>query len=162
MKIRSLDIALLVIRIALAAVFIAHGGQKLFGWFGGGGMTPVVGMTTKMGFPLPAFWAYLLAITEFFGGLSVLGGLLARLGALGIMISQLVAVAKIHIHNGFFTTTHGFEFNQCLIAIALAIVLAGPGLISLDAALHLWITRRKSRAQAVTKTEPVQTQDNKV
>ena len=123
------DVALLALRLALGAIFIAHGGQKLFGWWGGNGLEATVTGFAGMGIPAPL--AYLAAFTEFFGGLAVIVGVLSRLASLGLFVTMAVAVAKVHGANGFFLSDKGYEYNLALAAMALAIFLAGPGRIAL-------------------------------
>jgi putative oxidoreductase len=128
----STDWALLIIRLALATVFIAHGGQKVFGWFGGKGLDATVAGFGKMGIPAPL--AYVAAFTEFCGGVAMLVGLLSRIAGIGLSITMIVAVAMVHWKNGFFLdgpTGPGFEYNLALFALSLAIVIAGPGRIAL-------------------------------
>lgn len=107
------------------------------------------GFLGNMGFKPPLFWAFVLASSEFFGGLGVLVGLLTRLAALSILIGQVVAVAKVHGPHGLFLSDRGFEYNLSLIAIALALLLVGAGAISLDAAAKHWLARRKAGADVV-------------
>jgi len=132
----------LVIRVALGVVFVAHGGQKVFGWFGGHGLRATVTAFKGMGIPAPA--AAFAAFVELFGGLAVLLGLLARPAAVGLIVIMLVAIAKVHARHGFFLNFggtpgkgHGFEFNFVLIAMALSILIGGAGVLSLDRALWL-------------------------
>ncbi len=102
--------------------------------------------------PLPSFfpptvWAIIAAYGEFLGGISVFIGLLARLGALPIIATMLVAIANVHGANGFSMQTSdihkiGYEYNLNLIAESMLILIAGPGLISLDAVIFrrgLWV-----------------------
>lgn len=135
----------LVIRLALGAIFIAHGAQKLFGVFGGQGIDGVAEMTTGMGFRPAILWAWMLSLTEFFGGLAVLVGLLTRLAALGIFTVMAVAVATVHGRQGFFLPG-GFEFNLALMAMALSLVISGAGRISLDWYLRTWRDKGSLRA----------------
>jgi putative oxidoreductase len=128
------DGALLVLRLALAAVFIAHGGQKLFGLFGGPGLAGTVQFMGGMGIPAPL--AFLAVFTEFFGGLALIVGAFTRLASLGLFVTMLVATVKVHLANGFFLMTPGgkgvgYEYNMVLLAVTLALVLAGPGRIAL-------------------------------
>ena len=130
--VQPMDWALFLLRLGLGAVFIAHGGQKLFGWFGGHGLTATVAGFEKAGIPMPL--AYLVPITEFFGGLGLITGILARLSALGIGIVMLVAILKVHLANGFFMNWEratgkgeGFEYHILALVIALAVLLSGPG-----------------------------------
>lgn len=127
--ISAMDWSLLVLRLALAAIFIAHGGQKVFGWFGGQGLAETAQSFSKLGISAP--FAYLAAFTEFFGGVAVLIGALSRLASLGLAIVMLVAVYKVHWANGFFLSDQGFEYNLALFAMSLALILAGPGRLAL-------------------------------
>ena len=130
--------SLFVVRVALGAVFFAHGAQKVFGWFGGNGMRATVDAFRQyMGIPAAA--TVLAALIECFGGLAMLAGLLARPAALGLIGVMLVAIVKVHWRNGFFINFqnvpnrgHGYEFNFVLAAMALAILLGGAGRCSID------------------------------
>ena len=113
------DFALFSVRVGLAAVFMYHGGQKLFGWFGGKGLGglinaygPVVGS--------------LVGIGEFFGGLGLLVGVLTRFSAASLVLIMSGAIYFVHGKHGF-AGEGGYEFNFALITMALAIFLAGPG-----------------------------------
>ncbi|HKC23536.1 MAG TPA: DoxX family protein [Thermoanaerobaculia bacterium] len=130
---RGHDAALLVLRIALGVVFIAHGGQKLFGLFGGTGLHGFTPMIEKMG--MPPIVATLVAIGELFGGLGLLAGLLTRLAAIGPLLSMAGAIVLVHGKNGFFLPT-GFEYALTLLLVDVAVLFAGPGRYSLDALLH--------------------------
>ena len=129
------DIGLLVLRAVLGLIFMAHGSQKTFGWFGGPGPKGTAGFVGGMGFKPAWFWAALVAYGEFLGGVSVLLGLATPLGALLIVSSMTVAIAKVHWTKGFWLANGGYEFNLILIAAAVAVALVGPGSWSLD---HVW------------------------
>jgi len=126
--------SLLVVRLGLGVIFFAHGSQKVLGWFGGHGLGGTVKMFRGMGVPPAA--AVLVAFIEFLGGLGMIVGLLARPAAVGIIVIMLVAIAKVHGKHGFFLNL-GFEFNFALIAMALAILIGGAGILSLDRAIWL-------------------------
>lgn len=128
---RAADAALLILRLALGAIFFAHGAQKLLGWFGGHGPEGFVGGMAKMG--VPAVFAWLAIIAEFFGGLGLIAGVLARLSALGIIATMAVAIVKVHFANGFLNSPSGagYEYNTLIIASALVILMLGPGRFSL-------------------------------
>ena len=113
------DIALLVLRLAIAATFIGHGGQLLFGLFGGPGLE---GITSSQG----QVMGTLVAVGEFFGGLGMLLGLLTRFTALAQIVIMLGAIVKVHLPNGFFLPK-GYEYNVVLISIMVTILLLGPG-----------------------------------
>lgn len=126
--ISATDWALFVLRLALGVIFFAHGAQKVFGWFGGHGLAGTVSGFGQMGIPAPL--AYLAAFTELLGGLGMIFGVLSRLSGLGLAIIMVVAALKVHLPNGFFLngpSGSGFEYNLALFAMALAVLLAGPG-----------------------------------
>lgn len=114
------DFSLLSVRVGLGVVFIFHGGQKLFGLFGGSGMAKLV---ENFGPVL----GYLIAIGEFFGGLGLLVGLLTRFSAASIVVIMAGAIALVHGKNGFSLMNQGYEYNFALITMALAILFGGPG-----------------------------------
>lgn len=125
----NVDVALLVLRLALGTIFIAHGAQKLFGWFGGGGLGQTI--TAFQGMGIPPFLTVLVAIVEFFGGVAVLIGLLSRLASLALAVNMLVAMILVHAPNGFFLGEQpGIEFVLALFAMSVAVFTAGPGEIA--------------------------------
>lgn len=131
------DAVLAVIRIVLGAVFFAHGAQKAFGWFGGYGYSATMdAFTTKMHIPAPL--AFLAIMAEFLGGLGLIVGLLGRVGAFGIGMNMLVAIAMVHSRFGFFMNWtgqqkgEGFEYHLLALAIAIVVVIRGSGALSFD------------------------------
>jgi putative oxidoreductase len=133
----SNDYAITILRIVLGMVFFAHGAQKMLGWFGGYGFSGTMGFfTQQMGIPAPL--AFLAICAEFFGGLGLIVGFLARIAAIGIMCNMLVAVAMVHGRNGFFMNWsgnqkgEGFEYHLLAIAVLLAILVKGSGALSVD------------------------------
>ena len=136
--------SLLIVRVVLGVIFFAHGAQKLFGWFGGYGLKGTIGYF-QQALKIPAPLTVLCALTECFGGLAVLVGFLSRPAALGLAIVMLVAIAKVHIPNGFFINWslqqgkgHGYEMNLALIAMAAAVVVGGGGAVSVDRLINPW------------------------
>jgi putative oxidoreductase len=126
----------LPIRLALAAVMIAHGAQKVLGSFGGPGFDKFIGGTTPFGFMRPAWlWLAAAALSELVGGLFVGIGLLTRVGAFFIACVMLTAVVGVHWTGGFFAGTRGYEYPLSLLAMALALLIAGGGQASVDRAL---------------------------
>lgn len=129
---------LIFIRLALGIIFMAHGGQKLFGWAGGAGFEGTIQFfETTWGIPMPL--TILAMVTEFFGGLAVLLGCLTRLAALGLATVMGVAIYKIHYIHGFFLNWscspdrgHGIEFNLALLAMAATLLFSGAGNLSVD------------------------------
>jgi putative oxidoreductase len=128
---RQLGVALLVLRLALAAVFIVHGGQKLFIM----GFSGTAGMLMQMGIPGAGVIGPILAVVEPLAGVGVLLGLFTRLAGLAIACDMLGAILTVHIHNGFFVPM-GIEFvmMNCVTGVALAILGAGP--YSIDHAIE--------------------------
>jgi len=120
------------IRLVLGITFMAHGAQKLFGAFGGPGMAGTVGFFAGMGLKPALFWAWVVALAEFFGGLGILLGLLTGVASAVLIVDMLVAIAFVHGKNGFFAKAGGFEYNLSLIVMALSLILSGPGRLSLD------------------------------
>src|ERR1700753_2712760 len=94
------DLALTLVRLVLGVVFFAHGAQKLLGWFGGYGFHGTIGFFEHVGMPAPV--GFLIIITEFFGGLGLIVGLLTRIAALGIGVEMIGAIFLVHLPNGFF------------------------------------------------------------
>jgi putative oxidoreductase len=125
---RLQPLALLVMRVALGCIMIAHGSQKIFG-----GMSGFEKMLTGMG--VPWYMAYVVAAAEFGGGILVLAGFLTRLGALAIFCDMAVAIAKVHFKNGL-KGPGGYEFPLACAALAFALIFLGAGPISLDWAIR--------------------------
>ncbi len=127
------DLALLILRLAVGLTIAAHGAQKLFGWFGGPGMAGFTGWVENMNLRPGRLWAWASALAEFGGGLLLAMGFLTPLAAAIIIANMLMAVAKVHLAKGFWNTGGGYEYNLIIMAAALAIGLAGPGAYALDA-----------------------------
>ncbi|MGB6162396.1 MAG: DoxX family protein [Pseudonocardiaceae bacterium] len=132
------DVASLLLRVMIGVVFIAHGAQKLFGVFGGGGLDTAAKAMAGFGLRPGMFFAVLGGLAEFGGGLLLLLGLLTPLAGLIIVGDMVVAIAVSSGQDGFIALRGiGYEYNLVLIAIALALVIAGPGRLSLDCQLGL-------------------------
>jgi putative oxidoreductase len=129
------DIALLLLRLTVGLLFVGHGAQKLFGWFGGPGLNGAATMMERMGMRPARFWAWINALAEFGGGLLLTLGFLTPLAAAALVSVMVMAIIKVHGHNGLWNANRGYEFNLLLIAGALAIGLAGPGSLALGPAL---------------------------
>lgn len=121
---RLQPLALLVMRLALGVVMSAHGYQNTFRH-----LHEHVRMVTSLG--IPAWLGYISSFTELAGGILVLAGLLTRFAAFAICIDLLVAIWKLHWHNGL-TGERGYEFPLALIALGVGLIFFGGGPISLD------------------------------
>lgn len=126
----AVDVSLLVSRVIVGVVFAAHGAQKVFGAFGGIGLAE---MMNKMG----AVLGFLVSIGEFFGGLGIAVGFLARFSAASNIVIMLGAIAMVHGKNGFFLSDSGFEYNLALIGLLTPIMITGPGRYSIGRFLPL-------------------------
>lgn len=121
----AIDVALLIARVIVGVVFMMHGAQKLFGAFGGPGLSAVVQMMGPLG--------YLVAIGEFFGGLGLIVGFLSRFSAASLIVIMLGAIGMVHAQFGFFMNWtgsqagEGFEYHLLAIALLLVILIVGPG-----------------------------------
>jgi putative oxidoreductase len=136
----AIDVALLIARVIVGVVFVAHGAQKLFGAFGGPGLSAVVQMMGPLG--------YLVAIGEFFGGLGLIVGFLSRFSAASLIVIMLGAIGMVHGKFGLFMNWmgnqagEGFEYHLLAIAVLLVILIAGPGRYAVARVLPLpkWAT----------------------
>ncbi|HEU0264791.1 MAG TPA: DoxX family protein [Geobacterales bacterium] len=132
------SLSLLALRIPLGIIFIAHGSQKLFGLFGGGGLTQTIhDFEQQLG--IPPILTILAIVAEFGGGIGILLGILTRLSAIGLAIDMVVAIVKVHLANGLFLNFycvpnqgHGFEYNLALLGMAVYLALRGGGSLALD------------------------------
>lgn len=134
------DAAALLARLALGIVIFPHGAQKVLGWFGGYGLSGTMGyFTGTLG--IPAAFAVLAIAAEFLGSLGLVTGLLSRVAAFGIGVTMTVAVAMVHLPNGFFMNWtgqqkgEGFEYHVLAVALALLVMIRGGGKWSLDRAI---------------------------
>ncbi len=124
---RQISVGLAVLRVAVAAVFINHGRQKLFVY----GFAGVTGAFTQMGVPFPGIMGPLIGLLEFFGGIALLLGLLTRLLAVGFVCDMLGAIVLVQLKRGF----SAYELEFLLLGSSLALALTGAGRFSVDAFL---------------------------
>ncbi|MFI8608834.1 DoxX family protein [Pseudomonas sp. NPDC077649] len=124
-----------ILRIVAGITFAAHGAQKLFGWFGGYGLAGVAQWMESIGLTPGYLMALGAGSAEFFGGLALIVGLLARPAAAVLAVTMLVAIVTVHLQHGFFMSNNGYEFALALMAMSLAVVFEGAGKLSLDGQL---------------------------
>jgi putative oxidoreductase len=128
----TMDIALLILRLGVGLTLVGHGVQKLFGWFGGSGLTRLRQGFEKQGFRPVWPWVVLAIVGEVGGGLSVALGFLTPLGAAGILGAMAMATFKSHWKNGFWLNKGGYEYSLMLLIVSIALGLLGPGGYALD------------------------------
>ena len=159
-RIIAMSLGLVIIRIVLGLTFLAHGSQKLFGLFGGGGIAGFAGLldTMNLDFGNAVLMAYLVGWTEFLGGLLIFFGLLTRIAALGIGAIMVVAIGAVHWSYGFFAQDNGIEYPLMILAIALGLAFAGPGIYALDTAFTLKYMKPKEPVPKVEIGVPEVTQ----
>ncbi|MFG3228204.1 DoxX family protein [Kitasatospora sp. NPDC048194] len=125
------DLGLLALRSAVGGVLIAHGTQKLFGWFGGGGLEGTTQAMDHMGFHPARESAIAAGLGEAGGGALLVAGL-ATPAAGAVVAGTMAGAVSVHAPAGFFAMSGGYEYPAFLGATGLAIGLAGPGRYSLD------------------------------
>lgn len=121
------SIAVLVLRMVLGIIFLSHGLQKVFGVFGGSGITPTVDMLDKAGFMYPFFWAWVFAVVETVSGLFLTLGIMPRLSSGLIALLVLFVIIKIHGPNGFFASKGGYEYDLLVLAVCVNFMASGGG-----------------------------------
>ena len=128
-------VGLLVIRVIVGLLFVGHGAQKLFGWFGGYGPKGTGGWLESIGVKPGVTMAVAAGLMELVGGLLFALGLLTPVGAVLIILTMIGAIKTVHGQNGLWSTTNGYEYNLVLLAVAAGVALTGAGAYSLDALL---------------------------
>ncbi|WSQ41055.1 DoxX family membrane protein [Streptomyces sp. NBC_01224] len=127
---RAYDIGLLVLRLALGLIMAAHGAQKLFGWFGGGGIDGTGQFFAATGYPSPRAFAVVAGLGEALGGLGLVLGLLTPLAAAAVA-GTLVNAISVKWGGGFFAP-EGVEYEILIALTAVTLALTGPGRIAVD------------------------------
>ena len=94
-KKNMMNSGLLILRLVLGLTFVGHGGQKLFGWFGGQGLKGTNMMMERLSLRPTWLWGLLAGLSEFGGGALLALGLLNPLGSLGIIAAMLVAITRV-------------------------------------------------------------------
>jgi putative oxidoreductase len=125
----------LVLRMLIGGLFVGHGTQKLFGWFGGAGLGPTGELFESVGLRPGRLNAAGAGLAEAGGGALLVVGLATPLAAASLVGVMSTAIRKIHLRNGIWVTEGGFEYNAVLVAALTTLVELGPGPLSLDAAL---------------------------
>ncbi len=132
-----MTIGLFLLRLVVGLALAAHGTQKLFGWFGGYGLSGTGGFLEQLGFVPGRRNALLAGLAETVGGLLLALGLATPIAAAMIVAVMTVAAVSAHLKHGFFVHNQGYEYTLVLAVVAVTVAFTGPGSLSLDAVLGL-------------------------
>jgi putative oxidoreductase len=138
------DLGLLVLRLGLAAIMLAHGYQKLF-LQGSVSFTPTQTAFAQLGVPLPQVAGILIVILELAGGVAMVFGLFTVIVGICYAVAMAAAVFYVHLAHGFFIANNGYEFAGLVGVVALVLAISGAGRISLDRAIFGAKRRRRIR-----------------
>jgi putative oxidoreductase len=130
-----MDLGRAIIRGVVGPLFIGHGTQKLFGWFGGHGLEGTSGFFEQLGLRPGRRHATAAGVAEAGGGLLLTLGAFTPVAATAISATMMTAMRKVHLSKGPWVTNGGYEYNLVLIAAMAALVEAGPGRPSVDSAV---------------------------
>jgi putative oxidoreductase len=148
----TLGTGLLLARLIVGALMVAHGGQKLFGWFGGYGLAGTAGFFEQLGFRPGRPFVVTASLTEVLSGILIALGLFGPVGPALLLSVMIVATASVHWKHGLFAGTNGIEVPLLYATSAVALAFTGYGPFSLDAALgidHTWTPALKLAALAI-------------
>jgi putative oxidoreductase len=132
-----MDAGLLLVRLFVGLLMAAHGAQKLFGWFGGYGLTGTGQFFEGLGFRPGRFFAALASGAEVLGGLLITLGFLGPVGPALVLSVMIVGAITVHWAHGLFSQNNGIELPLLYATVAVALALSGPGRYSADALLGL-------------------------
>ncbi len=121
------NLSMLLLRVIIGGVFIAHGSQKLFGTFNGIGLEGTARIVEGLGFPNPYLMAGIWGCIEFLGGVFLMLGILVRVSAASIVLTMAIRMWKINLMYGFFIHDGGAEYNILVIAACMPLILIGGG-----------------------------------
>lgn len=131
-----MDLGMLVGRLVLGSLMAAHGAQKLFGWFGGYGLTGTGAWLESIGYKPGKLFALAAGLSEFAGGLLIAAGLLGPVGSALVIATMIAAAGSVHWPN-VFAASNGIELPLVYGVGAAALALTGFGAYSLDDAFGL-------------------------
>lgn len=117
-------LGLLALRVVVGVIMVAHGWQKIHA-----GTGHFVQMVHGLG--MPGWLAYIAIATEFLGGPLLIAGFATRIAALFVTVEMLVAISKVHLHNGLLAQ-NGYQFPMTVAAVAFALIFFGAGEMSID------------------------------
>jgi len=122
----------LPLRLGAGVIFVAHGAQKMFGWFGGYGLQGTGQWMASIGLEPGVLMAAMAGGAEFLGGIALILGLLLRPAAAVLAATMVVAIVSVHLPNGLFLANNGYEFGLALLAVSVSLAIRGAGSASVD------------------------------
>ncbi|MEA2272025.1 MAG: putative oxidoreductase [Solirubrobacteraceae bacterium] len=132
-----MELGLLVLRLVVGVLFMGHGAQKLWGYFGGHGIEGTGGFFEAIGLKPGRLHARAAGFNEFAGGLLLALGLFTPFAAALLIATMVAAIVTVHWQKGVWSTDGGYEYNLVLMASAFAVACIGAGPWSLDGAFNL-------------------------
>lgn len=135
-----MKLGLTLLRTVLGLLFVGHGTQKLFGWFGGHGPEGTGQFFESLGLRPGRRHAMAAGAAEAGGGALIALGFLTPLGAAAIIGTMATAIRTVHFKNGPWVTNGGYEYNLTLMAAMVALADLGPGDVSVDRALGIEVS----------------------
>ena len=148
----ALGTGLLLARLVLGVLLVAHGCQKLFGWLGGYGIGGTAAYFEQLGFRPGRLFAVAASVAEVLGGVLIALGLFGPVGPALVLSVMIVAAITVHWKNGLFAATNGIEVPLLYATATFALALTGPGPFAFDTLLgldHTWTPALKVGALAV-------------
>lgn len=130
-----MQIGRLAARLVIGGLFVGHGTQKLFGWFGGPGLEGTEQMMGALEMKPTRANAVAAGASETVGGALLMAGAATPLAAASLIGTMITAIRKVHQPNGPWVAQGGWEYNAVLIAALTALIDGGPGDLSVDAVL---------------------------
>ena len=125
----------LIARVVIGGLFVGHGTQKWFGWFGGPGLDGASAMMDSLGMRPGRRNAIAASASETIGGAMVVAGAFTPVAATSLIATMITAIRTVHFKNGVWSSNGGYEYNLVLIAGLLALLDGGPGSPSIDSLL---------------------------
>ncbi len=133
----TMDLGIFTLRVVIGLLFIGHGTQKLFGWFGGRGLQATAQGYESLHLQPTKLWAALAGLSEFLGGVGLALGLITPVAAALVIGVMLMAIIKVHLKNGVWNQNRGFEYPLVNLLVAAFIGLFGPGAFALERVMKL-------------------------
>jgi putative oxidoreductase len=126
-----MTIGRLLLRLMVGSLFVGHGTQKLFGWFGGPGLDATAASFEKLGMKPSRIHALAAGLAETGGGALLAVGYATPLAAATLTATMLTAIERVHAKNGPWAVNQGYEYNLVLIGAMLTLAETGPGTLAL-------------------------------